>query len=127
MCVREMDQRALPFATSSSLSADKRGFEISKLRADHLGLPITLVPEDLRSDWILEHFVREETALVVDSFTDIPSLMSVSRSFAPINAHPELINRVSDVLKASGGGGAVAEVLDILLYEKFKKHLWEIS
>ena len=119
--------KCLTFFNLQLISADKRGFEISKLRADHLGLPITLVPEDLRSDWILEHFVREETALVVDSFTDIPSLMSVARSFAPINAHPELINRVSDVLKASGGGGAVAEVLDILLYEKFKKHLWEIS
>jgi 3-deoxy-D-manno-octulosonate 8-phosphate phosphatase (KDO 8-P phosphatase) len=119
--------KCLPFFNLQLISADKKGFEISKLRADHLGLPITLVPEEIRSDWIAEHFIRKETALVVDSFTDIPSLINVVRSFAPANAHPELINRVSDVLKASGGGGAVAEVLDILLYEKFKKHLWEIS
>ena len=119
--------KCLTFFNLQLISADKRGFEISKLRADHLGLPISLVSEELRSDWIANHFIREETAIVVDSFTDIPSLINVARSFAPINAHPELIKRVSDVLKASGGGGAVAEVLDILLYEKFKKHLWEIS
>ena len=75
------------------ISADEKGFEISKLRADHLGLPITLVLEDLRSDWIAKNFTREETALVVDSFTDIPSLINVARSFAPNNAHPELLKR----------------------------------
>ena len=91
-----------------------------------MGLPITFVPEDLRSNWIANHFTREETALVVDSFTDIPSLVNVARSFAPRNAHPELLNRVSNVLNATGGGGAVAEVLDILVYEKFEKHLWDI-
>jgi len=107
------------------ISADKKGFEISKLRAEHLGLPITIVPEDLRSDWISNHYSREETALVVDSFTDIPSLIHVARSFAPSNAHPELLNRVSKVLNAAGGSGAVAEVLDILMFEKFQKHLWD--
>jgi len=108
------------------ISADKRGFEISKLRADHLNLPITFVPENLRSTWIRDNFIRDETALVVDSFTDIPSLVNVSRSFAPRNSHPELIARVSDTLNSAGGCGAVAEVLDILCFEKFKKHLWDI-
>jgi 3-deoxy-D-manno-octulosonate 8-phosphate phosphatase KdsC-like HAD superfamily phosphatase len=78
------------------------------------------------SIWIANNFKQEETALVVDSFTDIPSLVNVTRSFAPRNAHPELLKRVSDVLNAAGGGGAVAEVLDILMYEKFQKHLWDI-
>ena len=108
------------------ISADKKGFEISKLRAEHLGLPITLVPEEFRSNWIADNFIREESALVVDSFTDIPSLINVSRSFAPKNAHPELLRRVSVILNASGGGGAVAEVLDILIFERIAKHLWEI-
>ena len=109
------------------ISADKKGFEISKLRADHLGLQITLVPESVRSDWIANKFTREETALVVDSFTDIPSLVNVEKSFAPSNAHPELLRRVGMVLKAAGGNGAVAEALDILMFEKFGKHLWEVS
>jgi len=109
------------------ISADKKGFEISKLRANHLGLQITLVPEDLRRDWIANNFSREETALVVDSFTDIPSLINVAKSFAPKNGHPELLKRVSSVLNAVGGGGAVAEVLDILVFERFKKHLWDLT
>lgn len=109
------------------ISADKKGFEISKLRAEHLGLPITLVQEEFRSNWIAENFIREESALVVDSFTDIPSLINVVRSFAPKNAHPELLKRVSVTLNASGGGGAVAEVLDILIFERIAKHLWEIE
>ena len=119
-------KKCRPFFNLQLISADKKGFEISKLRADHLGIPITLVPEDLRSDWIANNFKQEETALVVDSFTDIPSLINVARSFAPRNAHPELLKRVSDVLIAAGGGGAVAEVLNILMYEKFQKHLWDI-
>jgi 3-deoxy-D-manno-octulosonate 8-phosphate phosphatase (KDO 8-P phosphatase) len=108
------------------ISADQKGFEISKLRAKHLELPITLVSEKLRSEWIKKNFIRDETALVVDSFTDIPSLENVIKSFAPSNAHPELLNRVSNKLISSGGGGVVAEVLDILLYEKIKKHLWDM-
>lgn len=108
------------------ISADKRGFAISKLRADHLGLPITLVEEELRSNWIASNFNHENTALVVDSFTDIPSLIHVIRSFAPKNAHPELLKRVSNVLNSAGGEGAVAEVLDILMFERYAKHLWEI-
>jgi 3-deoxy-D-manno-octulosonate 8-phosphate phosphatase (KDO 8-P phosphatase) len=108
------------------ISADKKGFSISKLRADHLGVPITLVPEDSRSNWIADHFTKDETALVVDSFTDIPSLVNVAISFAPSNAHPELLRRVGKVLNASGGNGAVAEALDILMYQKFEKHIWEI-
>ena len=119
-------KKCIPYFNLQLISADKKGFEISKLRANHLGLPITLVPEDLRSDWIANNFAQEETALVVDSFTDIPSLINVARSFAPRNAHPELLKRVSDILNAAGGGGAVAEVLDILMYEKFQKHLWDI-
>jgi len=120
-------KRCSGFFNLQLISADTKGFEISKLRAEHLGLPITLVPEDLRSGWISNNFIREETALVVDSFTDIPSLIYVAKSFAPSNAHPELLNRVSYVLSATGGGGAVAEVLDILLYEKFQKHLWDVK
>ena len=118
-------KKCMDFFNLHLISADKKGFEISKLRAEHLGLPITIVPEDLRSDWISNHYSKEETALVVDSFTDIPSLIHVARSFAPKNAHPELLNRVSKVLNAAGGGGAVAEVLDILMFEKFQKHLWD--
>ena len=83
--------------------------------------------EDSRSSWLANNFSREDTALVVDSFTDIPSLMHVFRSFAPKNAHPELLRRVSDVLISAGGEGAVAEVLDILLFERYAKHLWEIT
>lgn len=108
------------------ISADQKGFAISKLRADHMELPITLVPEKIRNKWILNNYIREETALVVDSFTDIPSIGCVSRSFAPKNSHPALLSRVSDVLSVDGGSGAVAEVLDILTYEKMSKHLWDL-
>ena len=63
--------------------------------------------------------------LVVDSFTDIPSLPYVIRSFAPSDSHPALLERVTDRLNRGGGKGAVAEVLEKLLYEKTKKHLWD--
>ena len=49
------------------ISADKKGFEISKLRAEHLGLPITLVQEEFRSNWIAENFINDVSFESIDN------------------------------------------------------------
>ena len=36
-------------------------------------------------------------------------------------------DRFIDGLKMTDDGGAVAEVLDILTFERFAKHLWEVK
>lgn len=108
-----------------AITADSRGFDISNSRASDMGLSLILVPEPNRAQWIKDNYEKNSTALAVDSFTDIPSLINVSRSFAPSDAHPDLLKRVTDRLTCGGGRGAVAEILEKLLFEKFGKHLWE--
>jgi len=107
------------------VSADRRGFEISKRRVLDMGLELSLISENERPFWIKNNFRKDSTAYVADSFTDIPCISHVSRSFAPKNAHPAFIEKVSDKLKREGGRGAVSEVLEILLYEKTGKLIWE--
>jgi YrbI family 3-deoxy-D-manno-octulosonate 8-phosphate phosphatase len=107
------------------ISADSRGYFISESRSKDMGLTLKLVSEKERANWIKNNFVKEKTVLVVDSFTDIPSLPYVIRSFAPSDSHPALLERVTDRLNCGGGKGAVAEVLEKLLYEKTNKHLWD--
>jgi YrbI family 3-deoxy-D-manno-octulosonate 8-phosphate phosphatase len=113
------------FFNIQAITADRRGFAISKKRADDMQVSLTLVPESKRADWVKDNFVREDTALVVDSFTDIPCLKYAIRSFAPNNSHLSLHDKVTDMLVSDGGNGAVSEVLDKLLFEKSAKRLWE--
>lgn len=107
------------------ISADHRGFEISKLRVLDMGLKLTLVSDNERPIWIKNNFSKDSTAFVADSFTDIPCIHYVARSFAPKNAHPAFIEKVSDKLVCEGGRGAVSEVLEILLFEKTGRLIWE--
>jgi 3-deoxy-D-manno-octulosonate 8-phosphate phosphatase (KDO 8-P phosphatase) len=114
-----------PYFNIHLISADSRGYLISESRSKDMGLILKLVPEKERANWIKNNFVMEKIALVVDSFTDIPSLPYAIRSFAPSDSHPALLERVTDRLICGGGKGAVAEVLEKLLYDKTKKHLWD--
>jgi 3-deoxy-D-manno-octulosonate 8-phosphate phosphatase (KDO 8-P phosphatase) len=107
------------------ISADFRGFEISKRRVSDMKLELKLISESDRQYWIKNNFEKNSTAFVADSFTDIPSLPHVNRSFAPKNAHPLLIEKVSDKLQRNSGSGAVSEVIEILLLEKTNKCIWE--
>lgn len=107
------------------ITADEKGYEISNLRATDMGLQCHLVKEIDRANWLFENCQRESTAFVADSFTDIPSLDFVMRTFAPANAHPALKARVDSVLLLRGGDGAVSEALDMLLWENHGLHLWE--
>jgi YrbI family 3-deoxy-D-manno-octulosonate 8-phosphate phosphatase len=109
------------------ISADERGLAITKRRFKDLNLDVELVSEIERKNWIKNNFIREESAFVADSFTDIASMSFVARTFAPAGSHQEFRNRATDKLKNYGGNGAVAEVLNILIYEKLSKNLWELN
>ncbi len=58
---------------------------------------------------------RREIAFVGDELFDIPLLMAVGFSAAPSNARREVKKAVDYVTRASGGEGAVREVIDLIL------------
>ena len=94
-----------------AITADTRGFEISKKRTIDLQIPINLVPEIERSEWIKKNFGFEKTAFVGDGYFDIKSLKNSSVSFCPNDALDEVKSCCDFVLSLKGGQGVLFEVL----------------
>ena len=94
-----------------AITADKRGFEISKKRANDLLISINLVREIERSEWIKKNFGFEKTAFVGDGYFDIKSLINSSVSFCPNDALDEVKSCCDFVLSTKGGEGVLFEVL----------------
>ena len=57
----------------------------------------------------------EQVAYVGDDLTDVVIMRRVGLSFAPANARPEVKSAASAVTEASGGAGAVREVIESLM------------
>jgi 3-deoxy-D-manno-octulosonate 8-phosphate phosphatase (KDO 8-P phosphatase) len=57
----------------------------------------------------------EQTAFVGDDLTDAPLLVRAGLAAAPANARPEVRDLVHLVTQASGGRGAVREVIEVIL------------
>jgi 3-deoxy-D-manno-octulosonate 8-phosphate phosphatase (KDO 8-P phosphatase) len=70
---------------------------------------------------LLEHVVEdsgvslEQIAYIGDDITDLPLLTRVGLSAAPTNARAEVLARVHFKIPAAGGGGAVREVIELIL------------
>jgi len=68
--------------------------------------------EELRSR---HSFERDELAFIGDDLFDLPLLRVVGFSAAPCNALPDVKRFVDYVTKASGGDGAVRELIDLII------------
>ncbi len=97
------------------ISADKRGFEISRARIERdMGYPLTLVSETERYAFV-EKLGFEETAFMGDGYYDAPVLRACALGFAPASARPEAQEAADVVTQHGGGHGAV---MDACLYLK---------
>ena len=56
-----------------------------------------------------------QAAAIGDDWPDLPILLRANISFAPPQAHKELLNRVNYVCIAGSGAGAVREACDLLI------------
>lgn len=102
-----------------AISADKRGFEISKKRiATDMGLKLTLVSEATRLSWLQENFNLKESAYMGDGMYDAIIFGHVGYSIAPANAFYLARNKANFVTKTKSGEGAVGEAC-LHLMEKF--------
>jgi 3-deoxy-D-manno-octulosonate 8-phosphate phosphatase (KDO 8-P phosphatase) len=91
------------------ISADKKGFDISKKRINDMGFGLELISADSREKYILEKKNTGFTVYIGDSFTDIPAMLAADFSMAPRNAFKPAKRMASFVLSCNGGEGAVAE------------------
>ena len=94
----------------TAVSADCRGFSITKKRLDDMGIEVYLVSEKERLNWVKKHCVLDRTAFVGDGLHDAAVMKVCGLSFAPSNALDITKNVSSYVTKAGGGNGVMLEV-----------------
>ncbi len=73
----------------------------------------------------------ESVAAIGDDLNDLPMLLRARKSYVPANANEYVKQKVDTILKASGGNGAVREMIEDLLQmsgriEEFRS-VWEVG
>jgi 3-deoxy-D-manno-octulosonate 8-phosphate phosphatase (KDO 8-P phosphatase) len=107
------------------VSADRRGFPISKRRIDgDMGHELTLVSNDRRLAWMGARTPLSRIAYMGDSFTDIPVLREVGVGITTADALPGVREAATYVTQRRGGDRAVAEACFYLLVEQFGRTEW---
>ena len=102
------------------VTADKKGFEISKRRIQiDMGFKLKLVSNKTRLDWLNENFNLKEIIYMGDSYFDIPIAKKVGTFIAPLNADYNLKKKATFVTKVGGGNRSVSEACRFILIKFF--------
>ncbi|HOR52740.1 MAG TPA: HAD hydrolase family protein [Candidatus Pacearchaeota archaeon] len=91
------------------ITADKKGFAISKRRIEDMGYPIYLVSEENRFEYFKNKFGFENTIFMGDGIFDAPILQACKFGIAPSNARIEAKNAADFVTIPKSGEGAVCD------------------
>ena len=103
------------------VSADKRGFPISKKRIKDMGYELLLVPEGDRYKFIKEKFGFENTIFIGDGIFDAPIIRDCKFGIAPANARIEAKKWAKYVTPSKSAEGAVCDAcikIDKLFFTK---------
>ena len=104
------------------VSADKRGFNISKKRiVDDMGYSLDLVSSSQRLAWIEERYNAANVIYMGDGFFDDKIMDGVGYSIAPANADNRTKLHADYITQRLGGDRAVAEACVHILKEIFKQ------
>ena len=98
-----------------AITADHRGFQVSKKRLDDLGIEITLVSEADRGSWMSDNCDLDSTVFIGDGLYDAAVMKLCALGFAPANALRITKNSADYVTDACGGEGVLLEVALIIL------------
>ncbi len=103
------------------LTADRRGFVISKKRISHdLGFKIHLVDEKKRMEFIKKKYGFRNTIYMGDGIFDSYILKKVKYGIAPKNARTEAKKNANFVTRNKSGEGAVLDA-SLHILKKFLK------
>ncbi len=91
------------------ISADKRGFPISKKRITDMGYKIELVPEADRYNYIKNKFDFENTIFIGDGISDALIIRDCKFGIAPANARIEAKKWAKYVTPSRSAEGAVCD------------------
>ena len=102
------------------VSADKRGFEITKTRIEKdMGLDLHLVGSRDRVEWINSRFDLSDCVYMGDGLYDPLVFRIVKYSIAPANASKRIQSEASYTTSSRGSEGAVADACIHLLDQFF--------
>jgi len=91
------------------ISADRRGFPISKKRVGDMGYGIELVSQHDRYDFIKERFGLERLIFMGDGIFDARLLKDCKFGIAPAGARPEALKAADYITASRAGEGAVCD------------------
>ena len=91
------------------MTADKRGFPISRKRARDMGLPIELVSEEERLAHIEKKYGLDNVIFMGDGYHDAPILKACLFGIAPAIARKEARAAADFVTESKAGEGAVLD------------------
>jgi len=104
------------------VSADKRGFEITKKRISDMGFQVTLVNEFDRYNYIKKNFGLKNIIYMGDGIYDAKILKDCFFGIAPASGRIEARKAADFVTESNAGEGAVLDaslkILEILIKEK---------
>lgn len=104
------------------ISADKRGFLISKKRITDMGYKIELVPEEGRYGWIKRKFDLNKTIFIGDGIFDALIIKDCMFGIAPKNARIEARKWANYITPSRSGEGAVCDACIRINKQFFKKN-----
>ena len=91
------------------ITADRRGFLISKKRIDDMGYPLMLVGGGYRYEYIRQTFGFDNTIFMGDGINDVPVLKECMMGIAPQNARREAKEAAGYVTPSRSAEGAVCD------------------
>lgn len=110
------------------VSADKRGFKITKKRiVNDMKFKLFLVSTFKRYQWIYKKFKHKKIIYIGDGIFDHLTMSKVFYSIAPNNSFFLTKKKANFVTKHKGGDRAVAEAVFHILKKFFKKDITKLN
>lgn len=97
-----------------AITADKRGYAISKARMSDMGITLTLVSEKSRLNFVCSNVPIETTMFMGDGLHDAPLLRKAKIGVCPKNGTARAKASADYVTQCMGGNGAVLEAVEWL-------------
>ena len=91
------------------ITADKKGFAISKKRIEDLGFEIELISEQERYNYVKDKFGFENTIFMGDGIFDAQLIKACKFGIAPANARPEAKSVAHFITPSKSAEGAVCD------------------
>ena len=91
------------------ITADKKGYSISKKRVDDMGFDLELVSEQDRFEYVKQNYELNNLIYIGDGYHDAQILKNCKFGIAPKNARNEAKNAADYITESKAGEGAVLD------------------